>query len=548
SGFVTTLPYLYENIARIILIRSQTLGIDQSLDALSGLVAMLEDGRVGAFPAIIPEAHSSSSYVSHVVERLGGAESDGGSLTFTLALIAAESAHHEASRLLAEEGFSEATIEATRVSMGAYRKALRHAVTLQGQNAVYVRVLREMGEVYAAGQRLGIDPPVELPFGVMEAVEVYAAMHRDRHQGWQQHGYQELEQEAYVAALHSLWQEVQEVSLNAAEFELSRIEGSLPELAGERINAALGRYRDYLALFERFATPTGADAVPDSAYFGGYLAQRGTGAAALRMGGDNPTSDQVELAVSSFTQAIDLYPFDRHLWGSLAATLERTGREADYLDIVKPIAQKVSRSSYVDRWIRGHEPRALEVEAYRDAVGNDLAIMYFGFADDHSLETLQSELTAMRDSRTNVEEQVAALTGERETLVAARSEVLRASDPIDAALPAVSGAPPGEETGLISDIDRQLRGLTNERDRLDAQLLGRARALGLYEEALIGDGFLEELAAQRDQPVHALVRRLYYEDESESRFGSREFIRSVPRDSNATEFQEGRPAYDRRQP
>ncbi len=549
SGFVTTLPYLYENVARIILIRSQTLGIDQSLDALSGLVAMLEDGRVGAFPEIIPAAHSSSEYVSHIVERLQGPESDGGSLTFTLALVAAESAHHEASRLLAEEGFSEATIEATRVSMGAYRKALRHAVTLQGQSAVYVRVLREMGEVYAAGQRLGVDPPVELPFGVAEAIEVYAAMHRDRGLAWQQHGYQELAQETYVNALHAMWQEIQEVSLNAAEFELSRIDEAKPEFASERVNAALGRYGDYLALFDRFATPAGADAVPDSAYFGAYLAQRGTGAAALRMGGDNPNADQIGLAIASFTRAIDLYPFDRHLWGGLAATLERNGREAEYLDIVKPTAQKVSRSSYVDRWVRGHEPRALEIEAYRDAVGNDLAIMYFGFADDKSLEDLQGELAAMRDARSGVEDRIAALSGERETLVAQRTEALRASDPINAELPAVSGAPPGEETGLISEIDRELRSLGSQRDRLDEQLMGRAKALELYEDALVGDGFLEELAAQRDQPVHALVRRLYYEDESESRFGNREFIRSVPRETrDTTPFREGRPAYDRRQP
>jgi len=549
SGFVTTLPYLYENVARIILIRSQTLGIDQSLDALSGLVAMLEDGRVGGFPEIIPTAHSSSQYVSHVVERMRGAESDGGGLTFTLALVAAESAHHEASRLLAEEGFSEATIEATRVSMGAYRKALRHAVTLQGQAAVYVRVLREMGEIYAAGQRLGVDPPVELPFGVAEATEVYAAMHRDRGLAWQQHGYQDLAQETYFNALHSLWQEIQEVSLNAAEFELSRIDEAKPEFANERINAALGRYGDYLALFDRFATPAGADAVPDSAYFGAYLAQRGTGAAALRMGGDNPAADQIAVAVGSFTRAIDLYPFDRHLWAGLAATLERTGREAEYLDIVKPTAQKVSRSSYVDRWVRGHEPRALEVEAYRDAVGNDLAIMYFGFADDKSLAELQGELASLHDARGGVEERIASLSGDRETLVAQRSEALRASDPVDASLPAVSGAPPGAETGMISEIDRELRSLGDRRDRLDEQLMGRAKALALYEGALVGDGFLEELASQRDQPVHALVRRLYYEDESESRFGEREFIRSVPRSvRDQSTFRAARPIYERSQP
>ncbi len=549
SGFVTTLPYLYENIARIILIRSQTLGIDQSLDAVASVLFMLEDGRVGSHSEIIPEAHSSVVYLGHIVERLRGADSDGGGLTFTLALVAAEKAHHEASRLLAEEGFSAATIEATRVSMGAYRKALRHAVTLQGQSAVYVRVLREMGEIYATSQRLGVDPEVELPFGVAEAIEVYAALYRDRNSDWQQHGYQDLAQESYVAAMHSLWQEIQEVSLNAAEFELARIEEDSGASENERINAALGRYGDYLAMFERFATPDGADAAPDSAYFGAYLAHRGMGAAALRLNASNPTSQQIDLAIAHFTSAIDLYPFDRLLWGSLATTLERTGREAEFLDIVKPTAQKVSRSTYVDRWIKGHETRAVEVEGFRNALGNDLAIMYFGFADQRSLEELQTDLAELRSGRTGVEQQIAALSSERETLVAKRSEILRTSDPLSPQLPSVSGAPPGEETGLISEIDVQLRTLSSERDRLDGQLLGRAKALSLYEEALAADGFLEELAAQREQPVHALVRRLFYEDESESRFGDREFVRSVRRKTwDDSSDREGRPAYDRRQP
>ncbi|MCP4035328.1 MAG: hypothetical protein GY733_00195 [bacterium] len=339
------------------------------------------------------------------------------------------------------------------------------------------------------------------------------------------------------------------MSLKAAECELARIGEDSGASENERINAALGRYGNNLAMFERFATPDGADAAPDSAYFGAYLAHRGMGAAALRLNASNPTSQQIDLAIAQFTAAIDLYPFDRLLWGSLATTLERTGREAEFLDIVKPTAQKVSRSTYVDRWIKGHETRAVEVEGFRNALGNDLAIMYFGFADQRSLEELQTDLAELRSGRTGVEQQIAALSSERETLVAKRSEILRTSDPLSPQLPSVSGAPPGEETGLISEIDVQLRTLSSERDRLDGQLLGRAKALSLYEEALAADGFLEELAAQREQPVHALVRRLFYEDESESRFGDREFVRSVRRKTwDDSSDREGRPAYDRRQP
>ena len=560
TGFVTTLPYLYENIARIILIRSQSLGIDQSLDALTSIVFMLADDRVGSVPEIIPRRHSSVEYLDHIAKRLRGPESDGGSLTFTLALVEAEKAHHEASRLLADEGFSQRTIDATRVAMGAYQKALRHAVTLQGQSAVYVRVLREIGEIYAASQRLGVMPELELPFGVEEAILVYGALNRDHKGDWQRHGFQDHGHETYVQTMHELWREIQEVSLNAAEFELS-LADQPGEIKGERINAALGRYAEFLAMFKKYATSDAGEAVPDSAYFGAHLAHRGIGAAVLRFNPDNPTDEQLELAIEQFNQAIDLYPFDRHLWSFIASTLERTGREAEFLQLVKPTAQKVSRSTYVDRWVRGNEPRALEIGAFRNALGNDLAIMYFGFTDDRSLADLQQDLAALVEERSNIEERVATLTGEREVLVSRRSEILRAA-PADATeLPSVSGAPPLEEieridgidgidqTAFITGIDCQLRTLADRRDRVDVQLLGRAKALALYEEALAGDGFLEQLASQRDQPVHALVRRLFYEDESESRFGDRVFIRSVPDklwDGSSNKAR--RPAYDRRQP
>ncbi len=549
SGFVTTLPYLYENIARIVLIRSQSLGIDQSLDALASVVFMLADDRVGSYPEIIPRQHSSVEYLDHVVDRLRGAESDGGGLTFTLALVEAEKAHHVASALLADEGFTQATSDATRVAMGAYRKALRHAVTLQGQTAVYVRVLREMGEIYAASQRLDVEPEFELPFGIGEAVEVYGAMHRDRKNDWQRHGFQDLGQEAYFRTMHELWQEIQEVSLNAAEYELTRGESSSGPVGNERINAALGRYGDFVTMFREFATPESADAVPDSAYFGAHLAYRGMGAAALRFNQNNPTAEQIDVAVEQFANAVDIYPFDRHLWSSLATTLERTGREAQFLEIVKPTSQKVSRSNYVDRWVRAHETRALEIGAFRNALGNDLAIMYFGFADDRSLEDLQQDLADLRAGRHGIEQQIAALGDQREVLVARRGEILRAVDDVTVGLPAVSGAPPGEETGQISEIDGKLRSLEYERDRVDRQLLGRAKALSLYQESLAADGFLDELVSQRDQPVHSLVRRLFYEDESESRFGDREFIESVPRNiGGGSSRTDERPAYDRRQP
>ena len=116
SGFVAALPYVYENLARIVLLRSQKMGIDRGLDPLGAVVRALADGRVGAHPDVIPTAASSKDYLDRIVERLDGPESDAGSLTFTLALFEAAKEHERARGLLASEGLSADALEVMRLT------------------------------------------------------------------------------------------------------------------------------------------------------------------------------------------------------------------------------------------------------------------------------------------------------------------------------------------------------------------------------------------------------------------------------------------------
>src|SRR5262247_2973488 len=133
SGFVAALPYVYENVARLIVLRTQEKGVDHELDPLGSIVRMLYDNRVGAYPDVIPAAASSRAYLERIVERLNGPESDEGSLTFTLSLLEA-SKHHETARgLLAKQGLSADTQRAMRTAAGAYEVAFKRASTVGGQ-------------------------------------------------------------------------------------------------------------------------------------------------------------------------------------------------------------------------------------------------------------------------------------------------------------------------------------------------------------------------------------------------------------------------------
>ena len=80
------------------------MGIDSGLDPLGAVVRLLADGRVGGHPDVIPLAASSKDYLTRIVERLDGPESDAGSLTFTLALFEARKFHDAARGAARERG------------------------------------------------------------------------------------------------------------------------------------------------------------------------------------------------------------------------------------------------------------------------------------------------------------------------------------------------------------------------------------------------------------------------------------------------------------
>ena len=80
--------------------------------------------------------------------------------------------------------------------------------------------------------------------------------------------------------MHGLWAEIQEASLNAADYYLQRSTEN-PARTDEHVRNAARIYSRYLALFQQFATSEGKHGVPDSAYFAAYEAARGFGEAFL---------------------------------------------------------------------------------------------------------------------------------------------------------------------------------------------------------------------------------------------------------------------------
>jgi hypothetical protein len=504
SGFVSALPYVYENTARLVLLRSQEMGMGYGLDPLASIVRLLNDQRVGAHPEVIPVDASVRDYLERIIARLEGPESDGGSLTFTLVLFDATQAHEKARSLLASEGLSEKTIAAIRAAGSAYGRAIDLAQTPSGQAAVYTRVLRQMGEVYAAKQRLGVDPDVEIPFTIEGALQVYANLYDARNGDWEKQGFRKSGYESYLESMRGLWEEIQEATLNSADYYLARALEDPARSAVLTRNAAR-LYSRYLAHFERYATADSTDFVPDSAYFAAYEAARGYGDAFVAYGIANPSPAEIQLAVERYELALRAFPFDRSLWPSLTTALERRGRANDFLAIARPIAEVTASSRHAASWVSQGGAGSQTIEVYRRALGDELVLMYMGFADANGLTELENSLVELKTRRAELSDKLQALALRRDA---------EGSDSPPAAMADSEGggaAPVRLGTAESQRIARDLEDGGRQLAKLDKQIAARARALPLFRSVVESEDLAPALRSQRDNPIHTLLRRLYHE-------------------------------------
>lgn len=501
AGFASSVPYLHENVARLVLIRSQEMGLHEGLDPLAPIVRLLHEGRVGAHPDVIPKAASSRDYVDRIVERLDGSESDSGSLTFTLALFEASKAHDRARGRLASQGLGPGTLEAMRVTTGAYMTALRLAYTLQGRCAVYTRGLRQLGEVYAAKQRLGVDPEIDTPVTIEGAIQTYQRLYEAREDRWPQVGYASTGRQSYIDAMQGLWEEIQEAVLNAADYHLASSQKA-PHVADEHSRDAARLYARYLSFFLEYANADDREAVPDSAYFAAHEAAKGIGDAYVFYA-RRPTGEEIDLAIQRYRGAMSLFPFDRNVWSSLAAALERQGRESSYMKLVQSSANAIARSRSVDRWIEAREPGADHIGKLRRAFSDSSALLYLGFSDGNSAKDLERNIQDLRQKKESIRTQLVELRSERDALWATPHWIGNtAADAKERTAPSVATA---------QELNRRIAEDTGHLERLDRLIEARSHVLPIYKETLESEGLAREIRSRRDHPVHALLRRMYYE-------------------------------------
>ncbi len=508
TGFVSALPYVFENVTRMILLRSQEMGLSSNLDPLASLVRLLHHNRVGMNPEVIPPEASAREYLDRIVSRLDGSESDAGGLTFTLQLFEAGKIHDQARALLAQQGFSDAALEAIGVTSGAYQRTWGTARTAQGRAAVINRMLRLIGETYAAKQRLGLDPYIEMPFDLEDAIATYDELYAAREgNDYKKVGFARVGRTAYLQTLRGLWAEIQESSLNTADYYLARSLAAT-ENSDEYVRSAAETYTRYLAFFERYVGQEETAYVPDSAYFAAYEAAKGYGDAFLNFASRGATASELEVVADRYLDAMSAFPFDPVLWPGLATALERLGRAGKYLELARPIADSVARSRHIDSWVENGKSSARAIGTLRAALSDDLVLMYLGFAQSSGDRELDQSLESLRSERDDTKEKLAWLMGNAKTHDGPRVHMPPASPDSGSADSA------SEVRSAPINMTREIARTKVLLDKLERKVRARSKALPLYRDALSSRDMIEKLRTQRDHAVHTLLRRMYHESRS----------------------------------
>jgi len=133
-------------------------------------------------------------------------------------------------------------------------------------------------------------------------------------------------------------------------------------------------------------------------------------------------------------------------------------------------------------------------------MSDELAVMYLGFASDAEIPELEASLDELRARRDEVEREILALGG-------GGGQAAPPASPAD-------GGGTGESVVERAERSRRIEQARRLLDKLDGQLASRSRALPLYRATLETDGLIDELRAQRNHPLHTLLRRIHYETRS----------------------------------
>jgi hypothetical protein len=480
AGFVKSLPYLYENLAHLIITRAIVEKEMSNLAPLGAIVLAIEDK--------LTVENGYHALVEATVERMRGLNSDNNNLNFAVAFLEATANRHA----FEEEKDPAMLVDRFNQAEKFYLLALDWADTKQGEAAVLPQY---MGFLNYLTRRLADseDPLRKEPFFVAipgtadryldQAISLYDDMAGPEliRGGFADAGFNRRDD--YVAAMHKLWDSSAKLAIMLGSYYKTPV-GSNGKMARFPAESPLIKY---CGLFSRHARQN-IEIVPDNAFF--LVAYAAGELAGIYRELDEYSTDSRpgNLFFGYQLQAVETFPVDILGILQLAYQANQDGHLESYFQHINPIADRFRKTEVVRRWLSGnHTEYDGIVETIPTAVPQVMTNAYslVNFIQD----TGSSEDGMYR--KTFAMNQVLFATG-RDSGAEDRERLLRAMGAAD-----FSNGTIVLDDGLRKQVPVELA----------EHVEGALSEISLYQYGRLKN----ELYASVTSPIHQLLRQLFYE-------------------------------------
>ncbi|MEZ4599167.1 MAG: hypothetical protein R2940_05195 [Syntrophotaleaceae bacterium] len=342
AGFIKSLPYLYENLAHLIITRAI---IEKEMSNLAPLGAIIL-----ALKGKLTVENGYRTVVEAVAERMSGINSDNHNLNFAVAFLEATASRNT----FEEEKDPARLVDRFNRAEKFYRLALTWANTKKGRAAVLPQYLGFLNYVTRrlsdpqdplTGESFFAAIPGTADHYLDQAIALYddLAGPKVQEEGIASAGFRQSDN--YLAAMHKLWDASAKLAIMLGTYYKGQAVGQR-RTAGFPAETPLLKY---CALFDRHAR-TNQDIVPDNAFFLVAFAA-GELAGIYREQGEFSTDSRAgDLFFGYQLQAVEIFPMDILGILQLAYQSSLDGKIEGYFSYTSPIAQRLRGSEPVRRW------------------------------------------------------------------------------------------------------------------------------------------------------------------------------------------------------
>jgi hypothetical protein len=364
NRFILSLPFLYENMANLILDRAIIENQVSNLEALGSIIWLLE------YRMSDPEGYINE--VELVTNRIYGPKSDVYRLTYTVNYLEAERSRKLAQNEMLEKGISGSAEAYFSDSRTYYNLAYGDAKTSQGQAAVITDYLNLSSFVISKlPQRADLRkdslftalPGHDGDLTINNAVNLYEKLSKPAisYKDWSKQGFPD--KKTYTAAMHDLCRAVMELSYWTAEYYIQDVLISVNnEDMLEKIPPARIELLQSLEFFERDLRKGNADIVPDNSYLNAAMASAKLSNIYFLKAPYSTDMANYNSAFGRLLQYIEMYPFNPAAILELARRLNEAGTQKFYIQYVMPVADRVKNSEAIKGWIAKNRNETLTPE------------------------------------------------------------------------------------------------------------------------------------------------------------------------------------------